>query len=214
MLTIAFKGVIYAVFDDEGDAILGMVLGDDDGDSQGFKICKLPCEGSIVNELHIHEEEGDVLTSLAFDPHTRQVLFTSINNHAVQAIDSYSLVCIVVGSKDEEGSQQGTCPAAEARFKRPRVALDGDGNLVISDEYTNIVYLFRPAQGTVSVLAGSGEAGDADGAAASFNGPITPVIDRNGSVSHSLLWYNSILGRILCAHPVCSFFFEIALSYM
>ena len=79
------------------------------------------------------------MSSLAYDPLTRRVLFTSFHSHAVHAIDSSSHVSIVVGSKDEEGSQQGTCPAAEARFKWPRVAVDGDGNYVISDEYAHMV---------------------------------------------------------------------------
>ena len=184
-LPSAFKDVRYAVFDDEGDIILGYLLSDDDGYQPGFKICKLPRDGNLLLELHVHEDEGDHVTSLAFDPHTRRVLFTSSKSHAVHAIDSSSHANIVVGSKDEEGSQQGTCPAAEARFSGPRVAVDGDGNCVISDEWADKVYLFRPARGTVSVLAGSGEEGDADGVgeAASFDGPLLPCIDRGGRVS-------------------------------
>ena len=123
------------------------------------------------------------MLSLAYDPHTRRVLFTRCKSLAVHAIDSSSHVSIVVGSKDEAGSQQGTCPAAEARFKAPHVAVDGDGNCVISDEVANTAYLFRPAQGTVSVLAGSGEEGDADGVDALFNSPLHPCIDRGGRVS-------------------------------
>ena len=135
-------------------------------------------------------EEGDVVRSLAFDPHSRRVLFTSDNSHAVHAIDNSSHASIVVGSKDEEGSQLGTCPAAEARFMVPCVAEDGDGNCVISDGLAHTVYLFRPAQGTVSVLAGSVEAGDADGvgSAASFNSPLHPCIDLDGRVSGVASW--------------------------
>ena len=105
-------------------------------------------------------------------------MFTSNHGHAVHAIDNSSRVSIVASSKDEMGSQQGTCPAAEARFFRPQVAVDGDGNCVISDKIAHVVYLFRPAQGTISVLAGSGKRGTADGLAASFRGPVSPAIDR------------------------------------
>ena len=88
--------------------------------------------------MHIHD--GGRLTSLAFDPHTRRVVFTSHGSHAVHAIDTSSTrVSIVVGSKDEAGSQHGTCPAAEARFVLPLSAVDGDGNLVITDGLANIV---------------------------------------------------------------------------
>ena len=179
---------------------MGLNIHDDDNDASpyGFKICKLTHDGSLLTELHIHKEEGVCLTSLAFDPHTHRVQFTSNNSHAVHAIDSSSRVSVVIGSVDEKGSHRGTCRAAEARFKRPRVVVDGDGNYVMSDVFAHVVYFFRPARGTVSVLAGSGEAGKADGAAASFNQPLVPAIDHNGSVSLSLLLDNGSIAFSPC----------------
>ena len=125
---------------------------------------------------------------------------------------------IVVGSLQDEGGQQLTCPTAEARFRFPQVAVDGDGNCVISDQFAHTVYLFRPAQGTVSVLAGSGDSGSADGvgAAASFDRPGPPVINRKGSVSNSLRLYPDESGFItqylICTgYTAHTFFKQLAL---
>ena len=120
----------------------------------------------------------------------------------------------MVGSKDEKGSQQCTCPAAEARFKRPRVVVDGDGNCVISDANAHVVYLFHPAQGTVTVLAGSGEAGNADGAAASVNLPVVPAIDHNGSVSQNLLLNNGSIAFCPCSRTVTPYLFNLLQRYV
>ena len=141
-LLVSKNQALLTCFADEGGIIINRGF-------LGKKNCiyKLNLEGRPPAKLHVLEE-GDCVSSLAYDPHTRRVLFTSIKSHALHAIDSSSHVSIVVGSKDEEGSQQGTCPAAEARFKVPCVAVDGDGNCVISDAAAHTVYLFRPAPGT------------------------------------------------------------------
>ena len=67
---------------------------------------------------------------------------------------------------------------------QPKVAVDGDGKCVVLDEGAWVVLLFRPARGTVSFLAGSGERGGADGAgaAASSNRPLQLCVDRAGRV--------------------------------
>ena len=184
--------VEYACFDDEGAVVLGREIYDKDSYQDGsqyssFGIRKIGNDGSLLEELYI-DAEFDVcggLTSLVFDPLTRRVLFTSGTSHAVRAIDNSSRTSIVVGSKSESCSEQSTCLTAEARFVAPRVVVDGDGNYIISDTLAHTVYLFRPAQGTVSILADSGEAGNEDGvgAAASFSRPRLLAIDRNGSVS-------------------------------
>ena len=69
-------------------------------------------------------------------------------------------------------------------FRRPSgVAVDGAGNVYATDQEANIIRKITPA-GVVSVLAGSGAAGSADGtgSAASFYAPSGVAVDAAGTV--------------------------------
>jgi sugar lactone lactonase YvrE len=81
-----------------------------------------------------------------------------------------------------EGFADG--PAAQAAFNTPSgLAIDGAGNLYIADTGNNAIRKLAP-DGTVSTVAGDGQAGYRDGAArqARFNGPIGVAVDARGNV--------------------------------
>jgi len=72
----------------------------------------------------------------------------------------------------------------DARFFGPAgIAIDGDGNLYVSDDLNHRIRKITPA-GVVSTLAGSGIGGYKDGSRteAQFNSPSGIAVDRSGNV--------------------------------
>jgi sugar lactone lactonase YvrE len=76
---------------------------------------------------------------------------------------------------DGVGAAQFNCPTG--------VAVDGEGNIIVSDSCNNRVRKIAP-DGTVSTLAGSGSQGFAEGpgASAQFNYPTGVAIDGEGNI--------------------------------
>jgi serine/threonine-protein kinase len=88
----------------------------------------------------------------------------------------------VLAGSGSEGFADGA--GAAAQFNVPvGVAVDGEGNIIITDTGNQRVRKITP-DGTVSTLAGSGMQGFADcaGAAAQFNGPWGVAVDGEGSI--------------------------------
>jgi hypothetical protein len=80
------------------------------------------------------------------------------------------------------GSTDGS--ATVARFRSPRgVAVDGNGFVYVADADNNRIRKITP-DGVVSMLAGTGAAGSADGdvAAAQFNNPQGIALDGSGNL--------------------------------
>ena len=104
-------------------------------------------------------------------------------NYTIRKITPAGVVSVFAGSTGNFGTNDGT--GTGARFFEPTgIAMDGSGNLYVSDNYKNTIRKITPA-GVVSTLAGSAEfSGDDDGAgtAARFNRPAGLAVDSSGSV--------------------------------
>ena len=73
-------------------------------------------------------------------------------------------------------------PGTAAQFDTPSaIALDAAGVLYVADTGNHAVRRITPG-GAVETLAGDGTAGDADGSAARFNGPVGIAVDGSGRV--------------------------------
>ncbi len=102
-------------------------------------------------------------------------------NHKIRKISPGGLVTTFAGS-GVAGSSDGTGTAAS--FANPvGLATGGSGNLYVADASNNRIRMISPA-GIVTTLAGSGDPGSADGAAAasSFFRPYGVAVDATGVV--------------------------------
>ena len=89
---------------------------------------------------------------------------------------------VVVMAGSDEGFRDGS--PAEAQFNTPSaIAIDKDNNIVIADTSNNRIRKLT-AEGRVITVAGTGDAGFADGAAsdAQFDGPIGVAVDKQGNI--------------------------------
>ena len=99
----------------------------------------------------------------------------------IRTVTASGMVSTLAGN-GESGHVDGQ--GAEARFARPfGVAIDGDGNIIVADMSSQRIRKVT-ASGMVSTLAGSGQAGHADGqgADARFNFPCGIAIDGDGDL--------------------------------
>jgi hypothetical protein len=93
------------------------------------------------------------------------------------------VVTTIAGTPGAAGSADGT--GAAATFSTPSgIAVDGAGNLYVTDAENGTIRKITPA-GVVTTIAGTaGVTGNADGtgAAASFNFPFSIVVDSTGNL--------------------------------
>ena len=105
------------------------------------------------------------------------------NNHILRKISPTGIVSTFAGLAGAAGSADGA--GSVARFHNPAgVALDGSGNLYVSDSGNHSIRMVTPA-GVVTTVAGKPFApGSADGVgtAARFRVPAGVVVDGNGNV--------------------------------
>jgi streptogramin lyase len=102
-------------------------------------------------------------------------------NNLVRKITPAGLVSTLAGS-GATGADNGN--GNTATFNLPEsVAVDAAGNVYVADNGNNLIRKITPA-GTVTTLAGSGGAGNANGTgnAASFNSPFGIAVDAGGNV--------------------------------
>ena len=108
---------------------------------------------------------------------------TDSNNQTIRKVTPAGVVTTFAGSAGLSGSDDGTGPAA--RFSNPYgVAVDGDGNLYVTERENHTIRKVTPA-GVVTTFAGSaGSYGSTDGtgAAARFWQPRGVAVDGDGNV--------------------------------
>jgi DNA-binding beta-propeller fold protein YncE len=103
------------------------------------------------------------------------------SNNEIRKVTTEGVVSTFAGAP-QTGYMDG--PGVSARFDHPGgVACDSAGNIYVADTYNNMIRLISPA-GIVSTLAGSKEAGVADGAAsvARFNKPTDLWFDATNNI--------------------------------
>ena len=101
------------------------------------------------------------------------------------------------------GNLDGTGTAAE--FKGPiGIAVDSAGNLYVADSGNNEIRMITPA-GAVTTLAGTGTAGDVNGAGnvAEFNYPTGVAVSSSGTI-YVADYYNNQIREITCTGSTAS----------
>ena len=101
-------------------------------------------------------------------------------NNRIRKVSPEGIVSTLAGGT--EGHTDGAGGAAA--FNSPSaIALDPAGNLIVADTGNNRIRRVSP-EGIVTTVAGSGAAGDDDGAAsiAQFNAPVGVAVDAHGNI--------------------------------
>ncbi|HEY4328078.1 MAG TPA: cadherin-like beta sandwich domain-containing protein, partial [Mucilaginibacter sp.] len=109
------------------------------------------------------------------------VYVADAGNNLIREINPAGVVTTFAGN-GTVGSANGT--GALASFNNPQgVTIDGTGTVFVADAGNNLIRKITPA-GMVTIFAGSGAAGAADGMdiAASFNVPTGITVDASGNV--------------------------------
>ena len=109
------------------------------------------------------------------------VYVADLFNYDIRKVTPAGVVTTFAGS-GAEGAVNGTGTAAS--FANPYgVAIDASGNIYVADEGNYLIRKITPT-GVVTVLAGSGASGSANGTgtAASFGGPFAVATDASGNV--------------------------------
>jgi len=103
---------------------------------------------------------------------------------ALYAFSPNGTKALIAGHKTKRGFADGE--GTDARFNAPRgIAMDGEVNLLVADTINHALRKVTLRCGTVSTIAGNGEAGYTDGigAAARFDDPWGIAVDAQGAIS-------------------------------
>jgi gliding motility-associated-like protein len=104
-------------------------------------------------------------------------------NHSIRKITSAGVVTTLAGHPGNAGYDDGT--GAGAYFYYPtKLTINGDGNLFVSEQYTNRIRKVTPA-GVVTTVAGAlfnGGSNDGDVSQATFSGPNGIATDAIGNL--------------------------------
>ncbi len=177
------------------------IFADDSGnvfvvDHSNHRIRKIDTSGNIVtiagNGNNGYNGDGSPATEASLNTPNDMWIDSSGNifiadtfNHRVRKIDPSGIITTVVGN-GEVGYTGDGGPATEARLNKPFcVFMDTGQNLYIADSGNNVIRMVN-SSGTISTVAGTGEAGysgDGDSAKrAKLHGPTSVFKDASGNL--------------------------------
>jgi DNA-binding beta-propeller fold protein YncE len=169
--------------DGDGNAIVA--------DRGNHRICKITPQGQVSTLAGTGKEghrdgEGNVSkfshpNGVAVDGDGNLIVADEYN-HCIRKVTPQGQVSTLAGTAGEKGYRNGE--GAVAQFHYPcGVAVDGDGNIIVADEYNDRIRKITP-QGHVSTLAGTGGVShrDGEGTVAQFNKPNGVAVDGNGNI--------------------------------
>lgn len=109
------------------------------------------------------------------------VYVADLLNNIIRKVAPDGTTSTIAGNGDT-GSQDGIDTAARFYFPNS-LAVDASDNVYVTDDINNLIRKIAP-DGTVSTLAGSGQAGaqNGSGAMASFNDPAGIAVDASGNI--------------------------------
>ena len=123
--------------------------------------------------------------------------------HIIRKISTNGTVTTLAGTPYIPGDQDGA--GSQAQFWRPYgLTLDNDGNIIVADEWNHKIRKVTPS-GVVSTVAGTGDVGLINGAAASaaFNYPWDVTVDPEGNI-YVADGYNYVIRKITPTGQVSS----------
>jgi len=133
------------------------------------------------------------------------VYVTDADNYTIRKVTPGGVVSTLAGQVGSPGSSDGTGSAA--RFNFPFcVAVDGSGNVYVTDTNNNTIRMVTPA-GVVSTIGGTtGVAGGMDGlgAAAGFSGPAGIAVSSIGTVFVADQGNNRISMGVVIGAPIAT----------
>jgi len=135
----------------------------------------------------------DLPTATAFDA-AGNMYITDQANQRIRMVDTMDIINTVVGTgipgfSGDDGpgvAAQINLPGGQAAPPAGRIAMDNDGNLLISDTANNRIRRFDPVTGIITTIAGNGDptfGGDGGPAlAASLSRPNDVEVDKQGNI--------------------------------
>lgn len=134
--------------------------------------------GTSAGSLQLNDPRG-----IVYDPTTSTLLISDSQNHRILRLDSAGTITKIYGQVSMGGYVNGTETAA--KFLYPEgLAVDATGNIFVADTNNNRIRKIA-TNGDVSLVAGTGAAGTADGNAlstAQFNKPGALTVANDGTI--------------------------------
>ncbi len=165
-------------------------------DSFGYRVRRIGPDGNITTVVGTGESgfSGDggpaAAAQISYSPSIAvdgdgNLYIADASNYRVRKVTTDGMISTVAGSASTSFSGDSG-PATMAGLNQPLgVAVDGDGNLYISDKGNNRIRVVTP-DGIIHTIAGSGAAGlQGDGGPAGLSGIYNPgglVVDGDGNV--------------------------------